>query len=95
MNDQDTQEILRQLAEIRREARHTRRWIIFVAFNVSILLFLPGLAVSIAAWSEPMISFVVQHLAPALGILFTIVVSAIVVSHRGGAQPHTKETHNA
>lgn len=85
MNPQQEQEVLEQLAQIRRENRSLRGWIIFTGIGVGILIFVPELAAFVGSCSTPLFRLIDSSnlLSPLLAILLVIFVSAIVVSQRG------------
>jgi uncharacterized membrane protein (DUF485 family) len=70
-----------QIAELRRETRSTRRWVIFTAFAISILLFFPSLWALLSNWAAQVVNFASANLYPAIGILVAVIIAAFVVSH--------------
>ncbi len=88
MPSEEQQEILQELAALRRDVHALRRWIIFTAICVGLLLFGPILVVIVVKLSGTGNS-IGGYLAPIASVTIVIVLAAIIVSHF--AAPPAKE----
>ncbi len=96
MNNQEDPNLSQQLAELRREIRSTRRWVVFIAVVVSILLFFPQLGLLLSNWAVDVFDVVGLYLMDLAGILVAIGIAALVVSHfmRRPVPPQVEESRN-
>jgi uncharacterized membrane protein len=76
MNSDEQQEILRQIAELRRESRVRHRWVIFIALCVGLPLFAP----QVAAFIAHLIEYGGEYLAPLIALVVVMIVAAAIVS---------------
>jgi membrane protein implicated in regulation of membrane protease activity len=96
MDTPEHRELLKLVAELRRETRSLRRWVIFIAVCAAILLFIPQLASFAAATVGRMLNMLGETAAPVVAVPIIVVVAAVLVSHfsRSASQPAKPEADN-
>ncbi len=100
MQAPDRDELLEEIAALRRETRSLRRSVVFTGLCVGVLLFFPRLAAVIAGYVARLLDVLggAEFLAPVVGLLVVFGVAAYVVSHfagRSSPQPKVRETDEA
>lgn len=90
MNSDEHQDVLRQLAELRKESRIRNRWIVFIAICVGLPLFLPQIAMWVATFSTRVIDYSGSYLAPITATFAVIIVAAVIVSRFAPHPPNLK-----
>ena len=83
MTDSDPNDVLRQLASIRRELRLVRWLLVFVSAALALLLFAPSWVAQLAEWESSLLSFVL----PITGFVALIAIAAAVASRFSPSQP--------
>ena len=81
MDSPENSELLKQVAELRRETRSLRRWVIFIAGCAAIFLFLPQLAILASSTVAWFLNAFGEDVAPIVAIPVVIVLAAVIVSH--------------
>lgn len=92
MQPQDRDELLEQIAALRRETRSLRRWVVFTALCAGIFLFAPWLAAFIAGGGARLFEALggSGFLVPVVALLLLFGGAAYVVSNRGsGSSPQS------
>jgi len=89
MNPQQEDELVREIAALRRETRSLRRWVIFTAICVGTILFAPQLAVFIAANSARLFEFSgnIEGAMSIVAVLIVFVGGAVIVSRNSSSNP--------